>query len=118
MTTEGMKVGKRESERQNWVPAELSSSRSFLKCQAMKVYCFVKGRGMCEHSIINSEHMERLLEDCQSKLGEKFTETSWGERDRPTIILALQETSMVSSGMMSEPIFSWDKANFLILGLL
>lgn len=83
------------------------------------MYCsFEKGRGTCEHSIIIAEHMERLLEDCQSKLGEKFTETPWGERDLPTIILALQETSMVSSAVMSESIFSWDKANFLILGLL
>lgn len=79
---------------------------------------FVKGRGVCECSVIISEHTERLLEDCQSKLGEKFTEAPCGERDLPTIILALQETSMVSSGMMSDSIFSWDKASFLILGLL
>lgn len=38
-------------------------------------YSFEKGRGTCEHSIIITEHMERLLEDYQSELREKFTET-------------------------------------------
>lgn len=45
MTTEGMRVGKGDSERQNWVPAELSFSGSFSKCQAMKVYVLQLRKG-------------------------------------------------------------------------
>lgn len=39
------RVGKGDSERQNWVPRELPFSRSFSKCQAVKVYVLQLRKG-------------------------------------------------------------------------